>query len=389
MSNSLIPAQTPYLLCSACLAAATSHAAEDTQYEYKFESYREDHGLRVFSQYYDLKHLFSTGTTVDFRYVIDALSGATPPGTYAEYGGAPDIAQMKDERRSVGLSTSQKIDNHEVNFEFVQSHESDYLSNSYALSDKAEFNDKNTTVSGGVSFTDDLVESRPFITTNSTDRRKENIDLALGVSQILDKNTVVDLNATYGRAHGYLNDQYKYITQFDPYTVGGVQYMNVTDFPENRPPQRDRFALKIAARHYLENPGAGLEGSYRFFCDGDGVISHTFEFTWSQQIGDRLIVSPFFRYYIQSAANYYYPYLPTGFPTSDPATGQAPYYSSDYRLAALQSFGFGASVDLRITDSLKLTAKYQRYEMFGMSANTPGVLFPSANIVTVGMNGSF
>ncbi|MEG7651996.1 DUF3570 domain-containing protein, partial [Listeria monocytogenes] len=74
-----------------------------------------------------------------------------------------------------------------------------------------------------------------------------------GVSQLLDKDTVVSANFTLGYCEGYLNDPYKAIQRTetsddgDPFTVD-PQFVLL--YPENRPDQRLRQVLQLEARRF-------------------------------------------------------------------------------------------------------------------------------------------
>ncbi len=390
MSNTLFhPRCSAFALYSAWIISLPASQADETKVEYLFESYDEsDQRIDVLSQYYDLQHRFAQGTHIGARYVIDALSGATPSGTYQQWQGTPDFVHMKDERRSIGLTLGQKSQQHDVTFEFVQSNESDYISNSYALSDSLEMNDKNTVISAGVSYLDDVLRGRPGVTANRVNKGKHSLNLALGVSQILDKDTVIDCNLSYGEAKGYLSDPYKSITQFlDDPLIAGLK--NADQFYENRPSERDTASIKCSLRHYFSDVDGALQSSYRLFGDGNGLTSHTVDLTWHQQVTSRWMVSPFVRFYEQTEANYYYPYLLNNITPSNRPSGNRPYYSSDYRLAALQTFHYGFSLDWMISPDFKITGKIEHYKMLGHSDHTPDRLFPSANVIGAGFTYSF
>jgi len=71
--------------------------------------------------------------------------------------------------------------------------------------------------------------------------------------------------------------------------------------------------------------------------DDWGVDSHTFDFHWRQPLGTRWYIQPHLRYYTQTAADFYRPYLLNGTPLPDHA-------SADYRLGELTDTTFGIRV---------------------------------------------
>ena len=50
---------------------------------------------------------------------------------------------------------------------------------------------------------------------------------------------------------------------------------------------------------------AGLDISYRFYHDDFGINFNTLALTWRQKITDMFILEPSYRFYNQSAANFY------------------------------------------------------------------------------------
>jgi hypothetical protein len=123
-----------------------------------------------------------------------------------------------------------------------------------------------------------------------------------------------------------------------------------------------------------------VEAAYRFFTDTYGITAHTLGLTWNQKLGKRFTLSPFFRYYQQSAASFYVTRLAHSSKDEDLPL----YYSADYRLSEMETFTFGMSAVLRVTDWMSLEASYKRYEMFGLDHITSPSAYPKAHIVTAG-----
>ena len=96
------------------------------------------------------------------------------------------------------------------------------------------------------------------------------------------------------------------------------------------------------------------------------------------------MISPLFRYYRQSAADFYgthfagdpsNPFDPTPLPT---------YYSADYRLSRMETFTYGVELTARVSKRISFDLSYQRYETFGLDPATSPSAYPKANIVTAG-----
>jgi hypothetical protein len=104
--------------------------------------------------------------------------------------------------------------------------------------------------------------------------------------------------------------------------------------------------------------------------------------TWFQKLGSKVVIAPTFRYYDQSAADFYAPSFP-GDPTIS-KVGLPRHYSSDYRLSDLHAFTYGVSVLWRVHEHVHLDLSYKRYEMIGNDGQTPDDAYPTANVFGVG-----
>ena len=77
---------------------------------------------------------------------------------------------------------------------------------------------------------------------------------------------------------------------------------------------------------------------YRFYVDNWGMTSHTANIEVPVKITPFFSISPFYRYYVQTAVNYFAPY------EGHSATDQ--YYTSNYSLSSFSSQFFGAGFRL-------------------------------------------
>ncbi|MBS1935295.1 MAG: DUF3570 domain-containing protein, partial [Bacteroidetes bacterium] len=109
------------------------------------------------------------------------------------------------------------------------------------------------------------------------------------------------------------------------------------DTVENLPSQR--FKLPIGFRlNYFLGDNIILRAYYRFYIDNWGLKSHTASLEVPVKITPFFSLSPFYRYYVQTAVNYFAAY--------EQHTAQEKYYTSNYALAAFtaQSFGMGVRI---------------------------------------------
>jgi hypothetical protein len=161
-------------------------------------------------------------------------------------------------------------------------------------------------------------------------------------------------------------------------------------FGENSPNQRQSGTLFTSVNHAFPKLGGAIEGSYRLYSDTYGIIAHTFEVSWLQHVGSRLILEPLARFYQQSAARFYYYDLDSTsiVPVHTPM-GTGPYYTSDFRLSAERDDTYGLKATVKVTERLQIVAAYERFAMYGRDGITPASAYPRAGISTVGVKFSW
>ena len=116
-----------------------------------------------------------------------------------------------------------------------------------------------------------------------------------------------------------------------------VFYNTGKDTIENLPSQR--FKLPIGFRlNYFLGDRVILRTYYRFYVDSWGLLSNTFNLEVPVKITPFLSISPFYRFYAQTAARYFAPYKVH----SESET----YFTSNYALADFHSSLFGAGVHI-------------------------------------------
>lgn len=98
-----------------------------------------------------------------------------------------------------------------------------------------------------------------------------------------------------------------------------------------------RFKIPIGFRaNYFLGDNFILRSYYRYYTDNWGIRSHTAELEVPVKLNAFLSVSPFYRYYTQTAVKYFAPY--------GQHTDQQAYYTSNYDLSKFNSSFFGAGI---------------------------------------------
>lgn len=357
---------------------------------YKYHAYVEDHDrVKVISHFFELNKDLWASTRVKVSGVNDTISGASPSGIPASDGsGKVQLESVEDERDGYVLDVGQKFGNHEFIFEFSDSKEQDYHSQGIALTSVSEFNKKNTVVSFGIDYSDDTVDIPSFPSD-----RKFSRNFFAGVSQIIDPQTVVTANISYGIAKGYLNDPYKWIQKNIFVNVVGLPFPIEVDrsFAENRPDRREKFITYLGINRHFEQVNGSIDASYRYFLDDADLSSHTWDLKWLQNLGGgKFVLIPSFRFYTQSKADFYYPTLKgTNIVPNEDPTGDSPHYSADYRLSEFDSYTYGLKLVYKPLDWLSVDAAIDRYEMIGRRSEVSSSNYVKANIYTLGVRAWF
>jgi hypothetical protein len=366
-----------------CLLAglAPRGGRADDSVRYKFQDYQE-RGGRIGVEVHSaaVEKDFGTNTHLKVEGVIDAIAGATPNGQPAPAGSDQvPLSQLDEKRKAWNAVLARQFQRVNIALGVANSRESDYVSTGWSVNTLTDFNQKNTTLLVGVAGTDDDIK----VFFQPDREKKRTNDMIVGVTQLLDPQTSVGLNLTWGRQRGYLSDPYK-LVQKTTEIIPGVS-LPLT-FAENRPDERDKWiVLATLNRAYREAHGA-IDFSYRFYHDTYDTTSHTIDIGWFQNIGERWVVRPGGRFYHQSAADFYH-YRLDGtsiVPVGGPPRRNGPFYSSDYRLSEMHTFTYGLKVVWSASDTLQFDAALEYYDMRGIDGVTPQSAYCQARILTLG-----
>ncbi|MEO8108971.1 MAG: DUF3570 domain-containing protein [Ginsengibacter sp.] len=147
---------------------------------------------------------------------------------------------------------------------------------------------------------------------------------SLSYSQVINDRLQVMFLADIVRQTGYLSLPFHRV-----YFADGSVHQ------ENLPGTRLKIPLGFRANYFLGDKVI-IRTYYRFYTDDWGINSNTASLEIPVKITPFFSISPFYRYYKQSAAKYFAPY--------EVHTAQDPYYVSNYDLSGFNSNFFGAGI---------------------------------------------
>lgn len=364
-----------------------------------FSRYEESSGRMRVDVYQAVGGLQLTDRlSVKANGVKDVISGASPVvNGFDGQGRLTQIrsrASIRDVRDEVDLSANYAFDAATLGVNVGRSSENDYTSDFFNLDGRWELNDKQTTLATGFGYASDTVWAVTNVGKGEHQRvpgvggDKATYQGLIGVTQILDKVSLVQANLTYTHSQGYLADPYKFALVQTPTAavVCDPAYFGACYTLDARPGNRDQFGLLLRyVRNFSELNAAALHLDYRFYADTWDIAAHTFEADWYQPVWDGWQLVPRVRYYSQGAAEFYAPYF-----AAARADG---HYSTDYRMASFGAVSGGVQLSKEFFDRLRVAATFDFYRRekgyaLASDAGTPLDNF-SYSMFTVGINLKF
>ncbi|MEZ5498096.1 MAG: DUF3570 domain-containing protein [Steroidobacteraceae bacterium] len=271
-------------------------------------------------------------------------------------GALPLDPNFKDQRGALDLAWTQPWgeSNHlSVGGHASIEHDFDSIGTNAALSH--DFNDKLTTVSIGATAEYDRVKpigGAPVAGSDYTQllkggsEHKQLFGGQFGISQVLARRWVAQLNYTYERSNGYLTDPYKIVSLVD--ALGDVQQYRF----ESRPDSRVRQALYLGNKIAVGR--AVLDLSYRYAKDDWDIKSHTADLRLHLPLSDNLYLEPHLRNYRQTAAKFYDLYLDSGAPVPVDL-------SADPRLAEFRAHTYGIKLGYSYARNAEFSLRIEQY----------------------------
>ncbi len=189
-----------------------------------------------------------------------------------------------------------------------------------------------------------------FTSFSSTDRHS--YSLSFSVSQTISKYVQAAIFFDVVQQEGLLSTPFQrvYFSDRADYFYGDASGINNYANPDNRnlfhladdverlPSSRTKLPWGMRIHAYLSETFS-LRTFYRYFSDDWGIYSNTVQVELPVRLGTQFSITPTFRYYDQTAANYFKPY-------NQHLSSQS-YYTSDYDLSSFTSHQFGIGLGYR------------------------------------------
>jgi hypothetical protein len=236
-----------------------------------------------------LRKKFAEKYSVSANYYMDMVSSAS-------IDVMTTASPYKEERTQGSLAFDMLQGKTQYSVSYTLSDESDYTANTASFDLSQDMFGDLTTVSFGFSQGWDEVRKRgDNAFQESVDRR----NYRFGLQQIVTPRLMVGLNYEVITDEGYLNNPYRSVRYLDDTSARGYSYQ-----PELYPQTRTSNAIAINARYYLPYR-ASIYGEYRYYTDTWGIDANTVSLGYTHPWGKRWLFDVGYRWYDQSAADFY------------------------------------------------------------------------------------
>jgi len=240
--------------------------------------------------------------------------------------------------------------------------EHDFLSAGANFTLNHDLNQKNTTLSFGLSPEYDIVTPNGGLPLaygtqhgpNEFEGRHKDKYLVgglLGLTQVINRRMLMQWNYSPTYENGYLNDPYKLLS------LVNAQGDPLSAIHEKRPGSRLEHSFYWLTRYNFREHDVFSLG-LRYFNDNWGIRSQTIDFTYRWQYHERRFLEPHVRYYHQTAADFFQVGLLNGPPLPN-------FASADYRLNAIDGVTFGVRLGWTLRNESELILRAEYYTQTG------------------------
>ncbi len=341
---------------------------------------------------------------LNIKFVLDSLTGASANGAIAQEtvqtfsrpsgNGQYDIAAgttplddtFKDTRAQINISWSDLI-SPESDYTYTLgtnlSREFDFQSIAFSAELARDFNQRNTTISGGFSAAAEKYKPKGaipigltsmairnnFATENEFDTAFEttrgassktisSAEFLLGLTQVVNRTTIMQFNYGYADKSGYLTDPFKIVSVIN--NQGIAQDYIYESRPETR---RQHSVFGLVKKHLDESV---IDFSYRYTTDDWEIDSHTFDLHWHIFADSGSFWEPHIRFYQQSAADFYSTYLVQGEDIPQ-------FISADYRIGEMSSITLGLKYGFEVNEDQRAEVRLEYYRQTPKSVSNERV----------------
>ncbi|MFZ4591311.1 MAG: DUF3570 domain-containing protein [Ignavibacteria bacterium] len=269
--------------------------------EVDFNSYFDNFRLVVVYPTISINKSLDSKTSVNASYLVDAISSASmrmtlrvdgiTSATKTTNGGKEGLTEL---RHQLNAGVSRFFGDVSVSLNGMYSTEHDYSAKTLAANISIPVAKKNTIFQLGLAGNWDKVF--PQTRTWTKDRNTQSINL--GMSQILSKNLIAQIDFTFMNVEGFMLDGYQVVRIVNGNTLKILEPIT----PDKR--MRKAFGGRI---NYGVTKNSTLKFGYRYYWDTWEIKSHTFEAGFKTHLSENVNLLIDYRRYIQTKAYFFKP----------------------------------------------------------------------------------
>ncbi len=274
---------------TACVACASQAAViPEDRADVMYHSYSGG-GVTIDGPSVLVRKGFKEKFSVSANYYVDNVSSASIDVQLS-------ASEYKEERTETSLGFDFLNNKSLLSLGLSRSEENDYEAQSFHFSVSQDFFGDLSTLSLGYSRGSDKVFRNDDSELNETVDRHH---YRFGLSQIVTKNIILSLNYEGISDEGFLNNPYRQVRFVDPADPNNFRLE-----AEVYPRTRTSDAIALGSMVYLPYRAA-LKFKARYYTDDWGIDANTFELGYKHPVGERIVAEAHYRYYDQTAAEFY------------------------------------------------------------------------------------
>jgi hypothetical protein len=324
------------ILCLVCINKAGAVILPEDRADVMYHLY-DGGGVSVSGPAILARKGFGEKWSVSALYYVDSISSASVDVmSYA--------SPYSDQRVETGIGLDLVQGDAQISTSVTNSTESDYMADTWSTDVSQEVFGGMTTINMGFTRGVDTVGKNDDPTFQQP---ADHWQYRLGMSQVISKTLLMNLNYEAISDTGFLNNPYRIVQ------VAG------STTPERYPQTRSSHAFGAKAIIYLK-PRKSLNIGYRYFMDTWGIRAHTVELGTKRYLGanEQWLVDTHFRYYNQDGAVFYSSQFPS----------EQNYMASDKELSSFSDYSVGVKATyklreggLRLLDQATANVAYDFY----------------------------
>lgn len=358
----------------------TSLMAEDYVSLQYLQYDENDNKVSVSAPSLEVNKDFGLDYTLNTKLIVDSVSGATSILTDTSSGASAfsrsestnsnnikkQNVEFTEQRSYIGFSLLKRFDKSrdELTTSLSRSYESDYESVNIGFDYLHWLNEsKNTSINFGLSYQMNEILIKEctlnYQCADSTSSASEKMDSSLysletGVTQIIDKSSLIKANIFYSNEDGYLSNPY--------YNVARDNYTKL--IAEIRPNKRTSYGFNLKYFKSL-NSKFDYNLKYKYYTDDWDINSHTIDLNTYYKFTKKFILGLGLRYYNQSEAKFY---------NNKSFDNNEKYASSDERLSSFDAITYKTNFIYKANKKIEYNLSYNMYEQStDLKANYMGV----------------